>query len=111
MYFFFSSRRRHTRCSRDWSSDVCSSDLKDELLAGKVLSADFYTALQVRRQLRPTTNRRSIKLLSLSDRPSGEILPDPTLPAYFPAIHPTSYTFKSVPGGFCSGGCCLCILG
>src|SRR5690606_39440318 len=25
--FFFSSRRRHTRSSRDWSSDVCSSDL------------------------------------------------------------------------------------
>src|SRR2546422_4304391 len=28
LYFFFSSRRRHTRCSRDWSSDVCSSDLE-----------------------------------------------------------------------------------
>src|SRR6266436_3264983 len=27
IFFFFSSRRRHTRCSRDWSSDVCSSDL------------------------------------------------------------------------------------
>src|SRR2546429_3069066 len=27
LVFFFSSRRRHTRCSRDWSSDVCSSDL------------------------------------------------------------------------------------
>src|SRR3989449_4263572 len=27
-FFFFSSRRRHTRCSRDWSSDVCSSDLR-----------------------------------------------------------------------------------
>src|SRR5690606_40634134 len=26
--FFFSSRRRHTRFSRDWSSDVCSSDLQ-----------------------------------------------------------------------------------
>src|SRR5207253_4191261 len=26
-YFFFSSRRRHTRWPRDWSSDVCSSDL------------------------------------------------------------------------------------
>src|SRR5690554_1159740 len=26
--FFFSSRRRHTRCGRDWSSDVCSSDLR-----------------------------------------------------------------------------------
>src|SRR6266513_4953347 len=27
MFFFFSSRRRHTRSTRDWSSDVCSSDL------------------------------------------------------------------------------------
>src|SRR5690625_7472353 len=27
LYFFFSSRRRHTRWPRDWSSDVCSSDL------------------------------------------------------------------------------------
>src|SRR5438067_5088836 len=26
-FFFFSSRRRHTRSNRDWSSDVCSSDL------------------------------------------------------------------------------------
>src|SRR3989449_9012490 len=31
--FFFSSRRRHTRCSRDWSSDVCSSDLAHRRLA------------------------------------------------------------------------------
>src|SRR6266498_4857681 len=30
-YFFFSSRRRHTRCGRDWSSDVCSSDLQRTL--------------------------------------------------------------------------------
>src|SRR5690606_40107485 len=28
--FFFSSRRRHTRFSRDWSSDVCSSDLQQQ---------------------------------------------------------------------------------
>src|SRR6266542_6867877 len=27
-FFFFSSRRWHTRCYRDWSSDVCSSDLR-----------------------------------------------------------------------------------
>src|SRR5207247_6848969 len=27
VWFFFSSRRRHTRSTRDWSSDVCSSDL------------------------------------------------------------------------------------
>src|SRR5438874_10375282 len=29
--FFFSSRRRHTRSLRDWSSDVCSSDLRQRL--------------------------------------------------------------------------------
>src|SRR5690554_3345052 len=34
-FFFFSSRRRHTRCGRDWSSDMCSSDLiGSTLLAG-----------------------------------------------------------------------------
>src|SRR5262245_30007580 len=32
--FFFSSRRRHTRCLSDWSSDVCSSDLARALGAG-----------------------------------------------------------------------------
>src|SRR2546429_7111588 len=35
--FFFSSRRRHTRCSRDWSSDVCSSDLQRWLVTGGTL--------------------------------------------------------------------------
>src|SRR6266403_2227069 len=34
-FFFFSSRRRHTRSLRDWSSDVCSSDLSS---VGIVLS-------------------------------------------------------------------------
>src|SRR5206468_8662877 len=32
--FFFSSRRRHTRSDRDWSSDVCSSDLIPLELSG-----------------------------------------------------------------------------
>src|SRR5690606_40085000 len=32
--FFFSSRRRHTRFSRDWSSDVCSSDLAKFFIEG-----------------------------------------------------------------------------
>src|SRR5438105_12868701 len=31
--FFFSSRRRHTRSTRDWSSDVCSSDLRRSTVA------------------------------------------------------------------------------
>src|SRR6266511_850207 len=49
--FFFSSRRRHTRFSRDWSSDVCSSDLgadipidDPEVLAGFQLGHRFASA-------------------------------------------------------------------
>src|SRR2546422_1069867 len=42
--FFFSSRRRHTRCSRDWSSDVCSSDLS-------VITATFGQAYDACRAL------------------------------------------------------------
>src|SRR3712207_8322585 len=34
-FFFFSSRRRHTRYWRDWSSDVCSSDLHGRLGAAR----------------------------------------------------------------------------
>src|SRR5690554_7148919 len=37
--FFFSSRRRHTRCGRDWSSDVCSSDLKKNALTDAMYGA------------------------------------------------------------------------
>src|SRR3712207_2121253 len=37
VFFFFSSRRRHTRYWRDWSSDVCSSDLLGGLTSGVVL--------------------------------------------------------------------------
>src|SRR2546429_5048513 len=39
-FFFFSSRRRHTRCSRDWSSDVCSSDLPCRLSPCPLALAD-----------------------------------------------------------------------
>src|SRR3712207_847962 len=38
--FFFSSRRRHTRYWRDWSSDVCSSDLKQIDRWGSVAAID-----------------------------------------------------------------------
>src|SRR5690606_25181710 len=49
--FFFSSRRRHTRFSRDWSSDVCSSDLRVGLkgvkaaLLREVLTKDEFSDL------------------------------------------------------------------
>src|SRR6266704_5021296 len=38
--FFFSSRRRHTRSKRDWSSDVCSSDLDVAMEVDRVAVAD-----------------------------------------------------------------------
>src|SRR2546429_7808495 len=41
-FFFFSSRRRHTRCSRDWSSDVCSSDLIMEMRLVDKAGKDSY---------------------------------------------------------------------
>src|SRR5690606_40516696 len=57
-FFFFSSRRRHTSFSRDWSSDVCSSDLlefSDKLsgagiqpIAGVLLAIDFEDTQQPR---------------------------------------------------------------
>src|SRR2546421_1242864 len=39
--FFFSSRRRHTRSDRDWSSDVCSSDLQDDHELGPIHNQVF----------------------------------------------------------------------
>src|SRR2546421_5425197 len=36
-FFFFSSRRRHTRSDRDWSSDVCSSDLALNIATGEMV--------------------------------------------------------------------------
>src|SRR5690606_40618981 len=42
-FFFFSSRRRHTRFSRDWSSDVCSSDLYTTTTWSRVFAVDLRT--------------------------------------------------------------------
>src|SRR6266446_9260246 len=54
LFFFFSSRRRHTRLQGDWSSDVCSSDLVDAFGAGG------------------QTDRREQPLLTLDGRRIGE---------------------------------------
>src|SRR5207253_1342368 len=42
-FFFFSSRRRHTRWPRDWSSDVCSSDLG---IAGKMTQTEWLNEMK-----------------------------------------------------------------
>src|SRR5206468_10076389 len=50
-FFFFSSRRRHTRSDRDWSSDVCSSDLGSMTVCGVFCKES--PALTTRPFLRP----------------------------------------------------------
>src|SRR3989440_4837003 len=45
LFFFFSSRRRHTRSDRDWSSDVCSSDL---MVSAYAFSGSWWMAMQTR---------------------------------------------------------------
>src|SRR5205085_8312567 len=44
-FFFFSSRRRHTRFDCDWSSDVCSSDLQVERIDGRFGPEQFFIPL------------------------------------------------------------------
>src|SRR6267154_4268656 len=43
--FFFSSRRRHTRWTGDWSSDVCSSDLRDTV-ASKIVNQGIVDSMR-----------------------------------------------------------------
>src|SRR3712207_396469 len=67
--FFFSSRRRHTRYWRDWSSDVCSSDLeferRDHLLKGAALAAQHDADAKVH-DAYPGLTRRERRLLPLA---------------------------------------------
>src|SRR5256885_12325460 len=75
VFFFFSSRRRHTRLQGDWSSDVCSSDLR----------------MVIRSPSSPSFDEERSRLLLLSDRllrvppseeetPDGLVLEPPCLP-------------------------------
>src|SRR5690606_39435512 len=58
--FFFSSRRRHTRFSRDWSSDVCSSDLnaaRVRELGQHKLNSYLSTCLRICRMTKASAQR------------------------------------------------------
>src|SRR3989442_3762525 len=56
-FFFFSSRRRHTRCGRDWSSDVCSSDLSGAGVKALAAASSSFKAIGTDAQ--PARNRIS----------------------------------------------------
>src|SRR5207253_4509576 len=64
-FFFFSSRRRHTRWPRDWSSDVCSSDLT---AASKSATGQYFQRIH------------ALDLASGAERPGSPIAVQATYP-------------------------------
>src|SRR5258705_9025791 len=78
LFFFFSSRRRHTRCLSDWSSDVCSSDLQTLLENGLVDQLNFVVnpvmAGSGTTLFRPG-KRTNLRLTSVTQRRNGVVIP------------------------------------
>src|SRR3712207_8551982 len=71
-FFFFSSRRRHTRYWRDWSSDVCSSDLGAEVIeARERVEVPAGLRVQVRDAAREEVER-SAEAAARPARPLGD---------------------------------------
>src|SRR5437016_13607258 len=61
IFFFFSSRRRHTRLVSDWSSDVCSSDLFLNQLTPADVSYNVAGAVEIEGQLDADALERSLQ--------------------------------------------------
>src|SRR5690554_3563140 len=69
--FFFSSRRRHTRCGRDWSSDVCSSDLYNSIMSGTDKILELYPNIDSTRmglQGQSWGGYQTAQLITMTDR-------------------------------------------
>src|SRR5256885_7800712 len=102
MFFFFSSRRRHTRLQGDWSSDVCSSDLvsaeslqranlkREELLLA-ARSVDPHSPALVKARAAFNSNRILAIARSLGGWPSVQQV-DPDTPASTDAVPTASAT-------------------
>src|SRR2546421_7048848 len=74
VFFFFSSRRRHTRSDRDWSSDVCSSDLLPLRLSRRQRSLLLLLVLLRRASsLRRSHSRRWLSCPSRDRRSSSDL--------------------------------------
>src|SRR5690606_31575041 len=70
LLFFFSSRRRHTRFSRDWSSDVCSSDLNKN--RPKIIATRKPIFESIRQQQQE--ERQALRMAELESIQTGSIL-------------------------------------
>src|SRR5439155_6168942 len=77
--FFFSSRRRHTRWPRDWSSDVCSSDLLLAMafpwpwppLRGDALTVTGSTLAEEAAKAKETPSQEVVRKLNAPLKPTG----------------------------------------
>src|SRR6266571_4073398 len=91
MFFFFSSRRRHTRLTCDWSSDVCSSDLRRKTGTRStwrgILAIVTAEQMRVRGEARPGQNP--------ADPPIAAAGPDSSLITKGPGV-PTPRTFRDL---------------
>src|SRR6266699_5753700 len=64
VFVFFSSRRRHTSCGRDWSSDVCSSDVAARDARLKGLLEDLELVLAQIAQLPASGDREDVQSIN-----------------------------------------------
>src|SRR5690554_2150525 len=90
-FFFFSSRRRHTRCGRDWSSDVCSSDLD------RIYQALVPAIVHAKRHIEP--ENADADLLGLTDDQEervAELLADITALAEYSITRPKPTRARTV---------------
>src|SRR5690606_40283839 len=103
--FFFSSRRRHTRFSRDWSSDVCSSDLdrfvetKEDQQPAIQYCYDLLAEVPADQLLQWDNISRMFDVTTLRDAPTGGTpiwlpLENADVPMLFDIVSCTSVVIK-----------------
>src|SRR5688500_20177848 len=88
VYFFFSSRRRHTRLQGDWSSDVCSSDLVTAIESPVVLQKQSLRIRMMADNLVNTLSKLRISMFRRKKlRTHADVTRIPTLAAILGAIN------------------------
>src|SRR5260370_26268562 len=100
MFFFFSSRRRHTRFKCDWSSDVCSSDLIAQVLGDEEVNGLRLSNLKTGEE---STLPVQGLFLAIGHKPNTDLFKgviDTDKAGY---IVPSEFTTTNIPGVFAAG--------